>query len=135
MDAASNAAGCGCVAAMNRSAVRGSTVINAIIRRFESEAAAGVLAPPDWNLNCSSLMPEVLFMKYLPIICVGAALLTSVGCATKSYVQKSIDPVNGKVDAQGQQISQTSQSLQKTQQTLETDETALSATKETATSA
>ncbi len=74
-------------------------------------------------------------MKYLPIVCVGAALLSSVGCATKSYVQKSIDPINGKVDSQGQQISQTSQSLQKTQQTLETDETTLSAANERATSA
>jgi outer membrane protein OmpA-like peptidoglycan-associated protein len=74
-------------------------------------------------------------MKYLPIACVGAVLLTTAGCATKSYVQKSIDPINGKVDSQGQQISQTSQSLQKTQQTLETDETKLSATDERATSA
>ena len=74
-------------------------------------------------------------MKYLPIVCVGAALLTSFGCATKSYVQKSIDPINGKVDSQGQQISQTSQSLQKTQQSLETDETTLSAANERATSA
>jgi outer membrane protein OmpA-like peptidoglycan-associated protein len=74
-------------------------------------------------------------MKFLPIACVGAVLLTTAGCATKTYVQKSIDPVNGKVDAQGQQISQTSQSLQKTQQTLEADETKLSATDERATSA
>lgn len=71
-------------------------------------------------------------MKYLPIVCVGAALLFASGCATKSYVHKSIDPVNGKVDQQGQQISQTSQSLQKTQQSLDADETKLSATDETA---
>lgn len=65
----------------------------------------------------------------------GAMILAASGCATKSYVRKSIDPVNGKVDAQGQTIAQTSQSLQKTQQTLETDETTLSQTKEVATSA
>jgi outer membrane protein OmpA-like peptidoglycan-associated protein len=62
-------------------------------------------------------------------------MLAAGGCATKSYVRKSIDPVNGKLDAQGQSLSQTSQSLQKTQQSLETDETTLSATKETATAA
>lgn len=62
-------------------------------------------------------------------------ILATSGCATKSYVQKSIDPINGKVDSQGQQISQTSQSLQKTQQTLESDETKLSATDERATAA
>jgi len=71
-------------------------------------------------------------MKFLPIICVGAALLASTGCATKSYVRKSIDPVNGKVDQQGQQIGETSASLAKTQQNLQTDETKLSATDETA---
>jgi outer membrane protein OmpA-like peptidoglycan-associated protein len=75
----------------------------------------------------------------LPIICLGAGLgamiLATAGCATKSYVQKSIDPVNGKMDSQGQQIAQTSQSLQKTQQSLDADETKLSATDERATAA
>jgi outer membrane protein OmpA-like peptidoglycan-associated protein len=71
-------------------------------------------------------------MKYLPIVCVGAALLATSGCATKSYVRKSIDPVNGKVDQQGQQIGETSASLQKTQATQQADETKLSATDETA---
>ncbi len=71
-------------------------------------------------------------MKFLPIICVGAALLASTGCATKSYVRKSIDPVNGKVDQQGQQIGETSASLKSTQSTLQSDETKLSATDETA---
>jgi OmpA-OmpF porin, OOP family len=71
-------------------------------------------------------------MKFLPIICVGAALLATSGCATKSYVRKSIDPVNGKVDQQGQQIGETNASLQKTNQNLQADETKLSATDETA---
>jgi outer membrane protein OmpA-like peptidoglycan-associated protein len=71
-------------------------------------------------------------MKYLPIVCVGAALLATAGCATKNYVRKSIDPVNGKVDQQGQQIGETSASLQKTQSSLSADETKLSATDETA---
>jgi outer membrane protein OmpA-like peptidoglycan-associated protein len=74
-------------------------------------------------------------MKYLPIFCVGAVMFATVGCATKKYVQKSIDPVNGKIDAQGQSLSQTSQSLQKTQQSLEADETKLNATSERASSA
>ena len=71
-------------------------------------------------------------MKFLPIVCVGAALLATTGCATKSYVRKSIDPVNGKVDQQGQQIGETSASLQKTQQSLSATETKLSSTDETA---
>jgi OOP family OmpA-OmpF porin len=71
-------------------------------------------------------------MKYLPIVFVGAALLASTGCATKNYVRKSIDPVNGKVDQQGQQIGETSASLQKTQAAQQADETKLSATDETA---
>jgi outer membrane protein OmpA-like peptidoglycan-associated protein len=74
-------------------------------------------------------------MKYLPMVFVGVAMTLSVGCATKSYVQKSIDPVNGKIDAQAQSLNQTSASLQKTQQTLESDETKLSATNERATAA
>jgi outer membrane protein OmpA-like peptidoglycan-associated protein len=71
-------------------------------------------------------------MKFLPIICVGAALLASTGCATKSYVRKSIDPVNGKVDQQGQQIGETSASLKSTQASQQADETKLGATDETA---
>ena len=74
-------------------------------------------------------------MKYLSIVCMGAMMFAAGGCATKNYVRKSIDPVNGKVDAQGQQIAQTGQSLSKTQHSLEADETVLSATKETANSA
>jgi outer membrane protein OmpA-like peptidoglycan-associated protein len=62
-------------------------------------------------------------------------MVAASGCATKSYVRKSIDPVNGKMDQQGQTIAQTSQSLSKTQQQLEADETTLSQTKEKATSA
>jgi outer membrane protein OmpA-like peptidoglycan-associated protein len=62
-------------------------------------------------------------------------MVAATGCATKGYVQKSIDPVNGKIDAQASALGQTNQSLQKTQQSLEADETTLSATKETATAA
>jgi outer membrane protein OmpA-like peptidoglycan-associated protein len=74
-------------------------------------------------------------MKYLSIISLSAMLIAGSGCATKNYVRKSVDPVNGKVDQQGQQIATTNDSLKKTQTSLETDETTLSATKETATSA
>ena len=41
-------------------------------------------------------------MKYLSIVCIGAMMLAASGCAAKNYVRKSIDPVNGKVEAQGQ---------------------------------
>jgi outer membrane protein OmpA-like peptidoglycan-associated protein len=74
-------------------------------------------------------------MKYLSIISLSAMLIAGSGCATKNFVRKSVDPVNGKVDQQGQQIASTNQNLQKTQSSLEADETTLSATKETATSA
>jgi len=74
-------------------------------------------------------------MKYLQIICVSATLFATVGCATKSYVRKSIDPVNGKVDAQTEALNQTNQNLQKTRQTQETDETNINAANERATSA
>jgi len=74
-------------------------------------------------------------MKYLSIVSMGAIMLAAGGCATKNYVRKSIDPVNGKIDAQGQTLDKTNQSLSKTQSTLEADEQTLSATKETATSA
>jgi outer membrane protein OmpA-like peptidoglycan-associated protein len=71
------------------------------------------------------------------------------GCATKTYVKKTVDPVNGKVDQvaqqsdrQGQAIDQTKQSLDQTQasldqtkSSLEKDETALNATNERAVSA
>lgn len=75
------------------------------------------------------------------------------GCATKNYVKKTVDPVNGKVDqvaqqanTQGQQIDQTKQSLAQTNQTLDQtktslqgeidkDETSINATNERAVSA
>jgi outer membrane protein OmpA-like peptidoglycan-associated protein len=74
-------------------------------------------------------------MKCFAVVGTLAAVLATGGCATKSYVQKSIDPVNGKLEQQGQTLSQTGQSLQKTQTQLEADETTLSATKERALSA
>jgi outer membrane protein OmpA-like peptidoglycan-associated protein len=78
------------------------------------------------------------------------------GCATKNYVKKTVDPVNGKVDQvaqksdqQGQSLDQTKQSLDQTKQSLdqtkqsldqtrasvEKDETNISATNERAVSA
>lgn len=72
--------------------------------------------------------------RFVVTITVAAALAGS-GCATKSYVSKSIDPLNGRLDQQGQSLDQTKQSLQKTQSDLEADETKLSATSERASSA
>jgi len=71
-------------------------------------------------------------VKYLPIICTLAVSLAEGGCATKNFVRKSIDPVNGKVDEQGKTLSQTAENLTKTQQTLEADEVKLNATNERA---
>jgi outer membrane protein OmpA-like peptidoglycan-associated protein len=83
------------------------------------------------------------------IIAVTAGAMAAAGCATKNYVKKTVDPVNGKLDQVAQQTNQqgqtldqhgksldeTKQSLQQTQASLEKDETALSATNERAISA
>ncbi len=74
-------------------------------------------------------------MKYIPVILTAAVAIAVSGCATKGYVSRSISPVSGKVDQQGQAIDQTNQSLQKTQADLANDETKLSATSERAQSA
>jgi outer membrane protein OmpA-like peptidoglycan-associated protein len=54
----------------------------------------------------------------LTAIIIGGTILTA-GCATKNYVKKTVDPVNGKVDQQGQAIAQTNQNLDQTKQTLD----------------
>jgi outer membrane protein OmpA-like peptidoglycan-associated protein len=75
---------------------------------------------------------EVLSMKRFLIVSTVAAILVAGGCATKSYVRKSIEPVNGKLDEQAHTLSQTAQSLQKTQLSLAADEAALNATRDRA---
>jgi len=84
----------------------------------------------------------------LTALIIGGTIFTA-GCATKNYVKKAVDPVNGKVDQQGQAIAQTNQSLDQTKQgldqtrqsldqtraSLEKDETDLSAANERALSA
>jgi outer membrane protein OmpA-like peptidoglycan-associated protein len=74
-------------------------------------------------------------MRYFPIVCAVGFAIVSGGCATKSYVLKTTDPINQKLDEQHQSLNQTSESLQKTQQTLTADETNISAANERATSA
>jgi OmpA-OmpF porin, OOP family len=78
-----------------------------------------------------------------------AGTIFAAGCASKTSVKKTVDPVNGKVDQQSQAIAQTNQSLDQTKQnldqtkqsldqtkaSLEKDETDLSATNERAVSA
>jgi outer membrane protein OmpA-like peptidoglycan-associated protein len=78
----------------------------------------------------------------IPITFVMMGALLGGGCATKKYVQQSVNPVSGKLDQvaqqtnqQGQKLDQTSQSLDQTRQAQEKDETDLSATKERAMSA
>jgi len=74
-------------------------------------------------------------VKYLPIICTLAVSLVAGGCATKGYVRKSIDPVNGKVDEQGKTLTTTNENLQKTNQNVEALDTKISATNERAVAA
>ncbi len=81
-------------------------------------------------------------MKQIPLAFITLATLLSAGCATKSYVKKTVDPVSGKLDQvasktdqQGQTLDQTRQNLDQTRQNLEKDETQLSATNERALSA
>jgi len=65
--------------------------------------------------------------------------LLGTGCATKTYVNKTVDPVSGKLDqvasqtdAQGKTLDQTRTTLDETRATQEKDETALNATNERA---
>jgi len=81
-------------------------------------------------------------VKQIPLALITLATLLSAGCATKSYVQKQVDPVSGKLDQvasktdqQGQTLDQTRQNLDQTRQDLERDETQLSAANERAMSA
>jgi outer membrane protein OmpA-like peptidoglycan-associated protein len=78
----------------------------------------------------------------LPITLLLASALFAGGCATKKYVQRTVDPVSGKLNQvasqtnqQGQTLDETRKSLDQTNANLEKDETALSATNERAVSA
>jgi len=78
----------------------------------------------------------------LPLIVISLGALLSAGCATKTYVKNSVDPVSNKLDQvaaktdqQGQTIDQTRHSLDETKENLEKDETQLSAANERAISA
>jgi methyl-accepting chemotaxis protein len=100
----------------------------------------GPIAP--WHGDCPKLTRRYFIKHYIPMAFITVATLLTAGCATKSYVRKSVDPVNGKVDQvasktdrNGQAIDQTNQNLDQTRQNLEKDETQLSATSERALSA
>lgn len=78
----------------------------------------------------------------IPIALLAITALAATGCATKKYVQKTVDPVSGKLDkvasqtdTQGKTLDQTKQTLDETRATQEKDETALNATNERAMSA
>lgn len=77
--------------------------------------------------------------QFIPIACITLGALLAGGCATKSYVRKTVDPVSGRVDQvnakadkQGQTLDDTRKSLDDTKQTIEKDETQLSAANERA---
>ncbi|MGD1071824.1 MAG: OmpA family protein [Bryobacteraceae bacterium] len=85
--------------------------------------------------------PEVYtqMKQSIPIAFAMMGTLLGWGCATKKYVQQTVNPVSGKLDQvarqtnqQGEKLNQTSQSLDQTRQAQEKDETELSATKERA---
>jgi outer membrane protein OmpA-like peptidoglycan-associated protein len=78
----------------------------------------------------------------IPVTIAMMGALQGTGCATKKYVQQTVDPVNGKLNQvdrqtnqQGQKIDRTGQSLDQVRQAQENDETELSANKERAMSA
>jgi OOP family OmpA-OmpF porin len=78
----------------------------------------------------------------IPIALIFMGALLGTGCATKNYVKKTVDPVNGRLDQvasksdqQGQTLDKTRASLDETRATQEKDETALNATNERAVSA
>jgi OmpA-OmpF porin, OOP family len=68
----------------------------------------------------------------LTVAALALGAMLAGGCATKTYVTKSIDPVNGRVDQVSQQQTQQGQKLDQTAANLQKDETELSATKERA---
>jgi len=69
----------------------------------------------------------------LPLL-LGLALVSG-GCATKKYVAQTTQPIQQKVDQQGQVQQQQGAAIDETKKTLEHDETELSATTEKANSA
>ncbi len=80
--------------------------------------------------------------RSISIAAIAMGALLAGGCATKTYVRKTVDPVSGKLDQvatktdeQGKTLDQTRSSLDQTRATLEKDETALNATNERAVSA
>lgn len=87
--------------------------------------------------------------QILPSALILIGSLAAAGCATKTYVKKTVDPVSGKLDQvaqqtnqQGQTLTQTNQNLDQTKQSLdqtraslEKDETDISAANERAVSA
>jgi outer membrane protein OmpA-like peptidoglycan-associated protein len=68
----------------------------------------------------------------IPVTFIIFGALFSGACATKKYVNQTIDPVSGKLDQVAAQTNQQGQKLDQTAQNLEKDETELSATKERA---
>jgi OOP family OmpA-OmpF porin len=63
----------------------------------------------------------------------GTALLS--GCATKTYVHETVDPLQTKLDQVSQQVTQQGADLQQTKQDVAKNSTAISATDEKATAA
>jgi OmpA-OmpF porin, OOP family len=77
-----------------------------------------------------------------PIAVTVLSALLGAGCATKTYVKKTVDPVSGKLDQvatktdqQGQTLDQTRTSLDQTRAAVDKNETAINATNERAVAA
>ncbi len=72
--------------------------------------------------------------RILPVAVCSLSLL-GVGCATKKYVKKSVDPVRDQVQQVSNQTNQQGNDIAKTRADINRDETLLNATKEKADSA
>jgi outer membrane protein OmpA-like peptidoglycan-associated protein len=71
----------------------------------------------------------------IPLTLVAFGALLGAGCATKKYVNQTINPVSGRLDQVAAQTSQQGRKLDQTALNQEKDETELSAAKERALSA
>ena len=72
-----------------------------------------------WNTNAAFVL-------------LSASVLVGTGCATKTYVRNTVDPVNSKVDQVANQTNQQGQTLDATRKDVAQNQQDISATRETA---
>jgi OOP family OmpA-OmpF porin len=69
---------------------------------------------------------------HIAILTLAAGALLGSGCATKTYVKNSVDPVSNRVDQLANQTNQQGQTLDATKKDVQQNEQDISATRETA---